>query len=260
MKTSYNFLETNNKNTCIFHKLGSDKMNIKYGTQTIEFTVEYRNRKTYEIGIKPPDTIKVKVPKHATEDQIKKIVMSKAKWIIKKLLYFKEIDYRKPVKEYINGESFLYCGTDYLLQIIDDSSVKKPITKIEQEKFIVYTNTRDQEKIKTSMKEWYKNKTFEKVVERIEYFQRYFNVKPNTIKAKEQKKRWASCSSKRNLMFNWRCIMAPVWVLDYIVVHEMCHMVHMNHSKDFWCLVEKIIPDYKKRKEWLKNYGIRMDL
>lgn len=235
-------------------------MNIQYGTQTIEFTVEYRNRRTFEIGIKPPNIITVKSPKNVTEEQIKNVVLSKAKWITKKLNYFKEIEYRKYTKEYVNGESFIYLGRNYSLQIVDDNTLRKPITKLYKGKFYVYSNTREKDKIKASMEEWYRNKTLEKVINSINYYQQYFNVNPNSIKVKEQKKRWASCNSKRDLMFNWRCSMAPAWVLDYIVVHEMCHMVHMNHSKDFWNLVEKIIPDYKKRKEWLKKYGFRMDL
>ena len=84
--------------------------------------------------------------------------------------------------------------------------------------------------------------------------------KDKGIKIKEQQKRWGSCTSKRELLFNWKCIMAPSPVLDYIVVHEMAHMVYMNHSKEFWHLVKKVLPDYVQRKEWLRNNGIKYDL
>lgn len=133
-------------------------------------------------------------------------------------------------------------------------------TLLNKRDFIITTPTREQLKLKESMELWFRHKTLEKVEEGITYYQKYFNVKPTAIKAKEQKKRWASCTAKKELLFNWRCVMAPSWVIDYIVVHEMCHMLHMDHSKDFWLLVEKIMPEYEKRREWLKNYGVKMDL
>lgn len=110
------------------------------------------------------------------------------------------------------------------------------------------------------MEEWYRHKTLEKVSERIVFYQKYFDLKPTDVRVKEQKKRWASCTPKGELIFNWRCAMAPSWVLDYVVVHELCHLLVMDHSKEFWSQVERIMPDYDKRWKWLRNYGIRMDL
>ncbi|HLR35929.1 MAG TPA: SprT family zinc-dependent metalloprotease [Tissierellales bacterium] len=235
-------------------------MKFTYGTKTIEFKVEYRDRKTLEIGIEPPDNIRVRAPKYLTDKEVLKIVKSKGKWITQKLFELKDVEYIKREKEYVNGESFMYLGRNYSLEIIENSDINKPKVKLYQSKFYIETNTKDESKLKEAMELWYREKTLEKIMEKIEYFQPYFNVEPNSIKVKEQKKRWGSCNSNRDLMFNWRCSMAPSNVLDYIVVHEMCHMVHLNHSKNFWALVESIIPDYRKRKEWLKNHGIRMNL
>lgn len=235
-------------------------MKFEYGTQTIEFDVKYSNRKTIEIGVEAPDIVKVVAPIGLSDEVLLKNVQKKANWIITKLFEIREIEYIRAKKEYVNGEAFLYLGRNYSLQLIIDESLKKPITKLYQGKFIIETPTKDQNALKESMEEWYRDKTLEKVDEKISYYQKYFEVKPRLIKVKEQKKRWASCSSNRDLLFNWRCSMAPSWVLDYIVVHEMCHMIYMNHSKEFWLLVERIMPDYKKKREWLKNYGVKMEL
>ncbi|MTI71433.1 MAG: M48 family metallopeptidase [Firmicutes bacterium] len=235
-------------------------MKFQYGTKTIEFEVEYRDRKTLEIGIEPPDNIKVVAPKAATEEDILKVVKSKAKWIIQKLFEFKDVEYKKREKEYVNGESFMYLGRNYSLQIIINEKVNEAKAKLYQGKFYIETNTKEQCKLQQAMEEWYRQKTLEKVTDRINYYKPYFTVTPNSIKVKEQKKRWASCTSNNDLYFNWRCSMAPSNVLDYIVAHEMCHMKYLNHSREFWNLMERIMPDYKERKEWLKNYGIRMDL
>lgn len=235
-------------------------MKIEYGTKTIEFEVEYRNRKTLEIGIKPPDNIKVLAPKYTSEEEILRVVKSKARWITKKLFEFKDIKYRKIEKEYVNGESFMYLGRNYSLNIIINKDMKKPIVKLYRGKFIIETPSNNQILLKSAMEEWYRKKTLEKVEKKIKYYKEYFDVSPNLIKVKEQKKRWASCSSNRNLMFNWRCAMAPSGVIDYVVVHEMCHMIHLNHSREFWQLVGNIMPNYKDKKEWLRNNGIRMNL
>lgn len=235
-------------------------MSVHYGTKTIEFQVTYRNRKTIEIGVEPPHNVSVVAPNGIDDDELIEHVKSKAKWIVQKLYEFREIQSRHIDREYINGEAFLYLGRNYTLHIVDDSSLKKPVTKLFQGKFIIHTPTRNQLKLKNAMEDWYRQKTLEKVVERVAYYQKYFEVKPSVVKVKEQKKRWASCTSKRDLLFNWRCVMAPSWVFDYIVVHEMAHMLIMDHSKDFWSIVERIMPDYDKRREWLKNFGIKMDL
>jgi predicted metal-dependent hydrolase len=236
------------------------KLRFEYGTEVIEFTVEYRKRKTLEIGIEPPANITVVAPIGATEEEIIKVVRTKAKWITQKLFEFREVEYRKRNIEYVNGESFMYLGRNYSLQIMVDNTIKKPEAKLYQGKFNVKSNTKDQNKIKAAMEEWYRQKTLDKVLDRVEYYNPYFRVSPNTIKVKEQKKRWASCNSKRDLLFNWRCSMAPAFVLDYIVVHELCHMEHLNHSTEFWNMVKRIMPDYENRKEWLKNNGIKLDL
>jgi|LGOV01.1.fsa_nt_gb predicted metal-dependent hydrolase len=236
------------------------QLNIEYGTLRLEFTISYSKRKTIEIGVEPPAVITVVAPEGIADEVLLKHVKTKAKWIVQKLHEIKEIQSQRLDREYVNGEAFMYLGRNYSLKIVDDTERKKPITKLYQGKFIITAPTRKQENLKQSMEAWYRQKTLEKVVEKIAYYQKYFNVEPMDIKVKEQKKRWASCTPKKELLFNWRCVMAPSWVMDYIVVHEMCHMIYMDHSREFWQLVERIMPDYDRRREWLKNYGIKMDL
>lgn len=236
------------------------KLKIEYNSQIIEFIVEYRKRKTFEISIDPPDIVKVAAPIGAKEDIIVKIVESKAKWIIKKLSFFREIGYVRERREYAAGEVFMYLGKNYSLHIVIDESVSKPTIKLYHDMLYLTTNTNDKEIIKATIKEWYIQKTYENVFQKVEHYQPYFTVQPKYIKVKEQKKRWGSCGTNRHILFNWRCSMAPSYVIDYIVVHEMSHLVHMNHSQDFWKLVESIIPNYRKAKEWLKRNGFRMFL
>ncbi|GAA0496826.1 SprT family zinc-dependent metalloprotease [Salinibacillus aidingensis] len=233
---------------------------IEYGTKTIEFSVEFKKRKTMEISVEPPDNVCVVAPFDTSEEMITEKVKKKASWIVQKLYLFRDIEYQKINRELVNGESFMYLGRNYSLQIIIDETVKKPLVKLFQGKFYIKSPSKEQKLMKQALENWYRQKTLEKVMEKVKYYQHYFNRKPNDIKVKEQQKRWASCTANNDLLFNWRCSMAPSYVLDYIVVHEMCHMYHMNHSREFWDMLASVMPDYESRKEWLKKYGVRMDL
>lgn len=154
----------------------------------------------------------------------------------------------------------MYLGRNYSLQIQTDESIKKPVVRLYQGKFFVTVPSKNEDLIKQALEQWYREKTREKVLERIQYYQHFFKKKPADVRVKEQQKRWASCTTYDELLFNWRCVMAPSYVLDYIVVHEMCHMYYKNHSQEFWDMLASIIPDYERRKEWLKKHGVRMDL
>ena len=236
------------------------KFGFNYETRYIEFEIVFRNRKTMEISIKPPDEIVVLVPTGTSIEFILERVKDKGDWIVKKLIYFESIGYERIEKKFINGETFLYLGENYPLQIILDSNIKKIEVKLYESKLCVRINEENKTLIKSSIEKWYREKAKTKIEERIKYYQKYFSKSPMAIKVKEQKRRWGSCSSQDVLLFNWRCIMAREDVLDYIIVHEMCHMDHKNHSKEYWKRVESIIPDYKIRQEWLKHNGFKMNL
>lgn len=235
-------------------------MEFKYGTTNIAFSVVFKNRKTMEIAVEPPDVVTVTAPVGTNKELILEKVQSKGSWIIQKLYSFKHMNCKQINREFVNGESFMYLGRTYSLQIEVDSSIRKSEVKLYRGKFVVKSKDKDEEIIKRSMEEWYRDKAKEIIEQRVSYYQRFFNVAPKGIKIKEQKKRWGSCTSKNELLFNWRCIMAKSNALDYIIVHEMCHMYHKDHSKNFWDLLASVLPDYEIRKEWLKNYGVRMDL
>lgn len=236
------------------------KLKFQYGTRTIEFNLEYRKRKTVEISVEASDVVNVVAPDGMKEDEVLEVVKKKASWIIQKLFLLNSIETTPIKREYVNGESFMYFGRNYSLQILIDENTKKPEVRLYRGKFYVTVNKKDDSIIKNAMEEWYRQKTYQKVQERLKYYQSFFTKRPTAIKVKEQKKRWASCTSKDEILFNWRCAMARADAFDYILVHEMCHLYYKNHSKDFWNLLSKVMPDYEKRREWLREYGVRMDL
>jgi len=236
------------------------KLSTQYGDKTIEFEVEYRNRKTLAIQIQPVDKILVLSPKGIPAEIIKEKVKSKSKWIIKKLLDFKDMGYLPFNREFVNGEAFMYLGRNYSLQILLDKNLQRIKVELSDGKLSIYTPIKEQPVLKKAMEKWYRREAKKIILKRIEFYKPKVSIEPRAIKIKEQKKRWGSCTSKGDLLFNWRTVMAPSPVIDYIIVHEMSHLTNKNHSSKFWKSVELILPDYKIRKKWLRDYGIRMDL
>ena len=217
------------------------KLEFQYGTTNIKFDVKFKNRKTMEIAIEPPDIITVTAPMGTSEERVLEKVQSKGNWIVKKLYYFKHMNYKPIHREFVNGESFMYLGRNYSLQIEIDPSVKKPKVKLYRGKFFVTAKDKNEKDIRGAMELWYRDRAEEVIRDRIKYYGRFFDKEPTNVKIKEQKKRWGSCTYKNELLFNWRSIMAKSNALDYIVVHEMCHMYHKNHSKEFWELLALVI-------------------
>ena len=236
------------------------KLGFQFGTKYIEFNLIYKNRKTMSIEVEPSGEVTAIVPINIREEDVLKLVKSKAKWIVQKQYEVSFININKINREIVNGESYMYLGRNYSLQLIYNNFIKEIDVKLLRGKFIVTTNTKDEDKIKLALEKWYREKTLKKVKERIKHYEHYFRYKINDVKVKEQKKRWASCTKNNELLFNWRCIMAPSNVLDYIIVHEMCHMKYKNHSKEFWNEVIRILPDCEYRRQWLRNNGIKLDL
>ena len=154
------------------------KSKISYGTKEIEFNVEFRNRKTISISVEPPKNITVVAPLDTNEEEIRESVKLKGTWIIQKLFEFRNIESKRVNREFVNGESFMYLGRNYSLQIhVDETLQNNSSVKLFRGKFHVYVKEKDDELIKDTMEAWYREKTEEQVKKRIKYYQRLFNKK-----------------------------------------------------------------------------------
>lgn len=235
------------------------KITFIHKNKEISFNIIYRKRKTMSLEIKPDGTINVLSPNGVDKNFIIDSVKDKGDWIIKKLEELEDKSISRISRNYKDGEVFMYFGKEYTLGINIDKSLDRVKVFIENEKLSVNTNTDNKELIQKSLKVWYADETLDIVKKRIDYYKKYFKDNVTAIKIKDQKTRWASCTYKNEILFNLRCSMAPIEIIDYIVVHEMCHMEHRNHSKDFYNAVGKVLPDYKQRIKWLKENGFRMN-
>ncbi len=232
---------------------------IKYGKYNIPYTIKRSKRKkTLAISISPTAQVIVLSPEFLKNEEIEKLVKKKVQWIIEKQKYFKHLMAIYPEKEFISGEEILFLGRRYRLKIKKLSDVSEPILNIEGRRVVITINHRwDSDKrkevIRNILKNWYLSKVEEIIEKRINRYSKQLGLIPKEIKIKDQKKRWGSCSEKGIIRFNWKIIMAPVSIIDYIVVHELCHLKIKNHSNDFWKLVSLTFSNYEKRRDWLKN-------
>lgn len=164
------------------------------------------------------------------------------------------------VHEFKTGEEFYYRGKPLMLNLIVNKDRKRIMVKKQAGKLLVVSFSSEKEVIKEAIIRWYREQAREIFTDKTAYFQRFVGKSAGEIRIKEQKSRWGSCSGKGNLNFNWKIIMAPDEIIDYLVVHELCHLLHMNHSKEFWSSVEAILPDYRDREKWLKKNGTLLTL
>ena len=236
---------------------------VSYGANQIPYEVIRKDRKTVGIVVEPTGTVKVKAPLDLSDTKVQDIVDKKKDWIAKKIAKTQQI--KKPVpkiQEPVSGESILYKNTYYKLLI--HKKAKKSEIKLIGRNLNVYVHTKDESqlpgKVKELLIEWYKEKSYQYLEQRITRFAPYLGVQPKELQIRELKNRWGSCTGSENLIFNWRLIMAPISVIDYIVIHELTHLKEPNHSEQFWLIIESILPSYKKWKDWLFFNGLSLDL
>jgi predicted metal-dependent hydrolase len=238
---------------------------ITFGSEVFEYEVIRKKRKTISIQITPEGMVKVSSPFGVDDKAIQDILYKKASWIISNLKSIKEVNKTSKEKHYVSGELIQFLGNNYRLEVYEDKSLKGIKVSLAENHFEVRINPdiyEDKREIfvKGALEEWLKQKARIIFEERTRYYCEKLNLKYNVIRIKEQKTLWGSCSSKGNLNYNWRLVMAPPSVLDYLVVHEVCHLKHRDHSKRYWDFVECVMPDYVDKRKWLKENGRKLVL
>jgi predicted metal-dependent hydrolase len=217
-------------------------------------------RKTTDIVIERDGVVTVHPPKGITPDKVDAIVVSKRMWIYKNLAEWRDLNATAVVREWVNGESFLYLGRSYRLSLI---AGQKADLKLKEGRFCLKRSLIDQggePAAKKAFETFYLIKGENRLSKRLDYFSPRVGVKPAGLKVKDLGFRWASCTKNNLVQFHWKCMMAPPKIIDYMMVHELCHMHHRNHTLAFWNEVDKVMPDYRERKLWLKSHGAGLDL
>lgn len=198
-----------------------DKLIIEYEDGKIPCTVKRSQRKSYALEVDEVGKVTLKIPMRSSDAFIRSFLKDKERWIIEK-----HVKQEKRKKE------------------LDAWKAEQGMTPAQEEALV--------RRYREAAKEYFPK--------RVAYYHAQMGGQYEKIVIRDQKTRWGSCSSRGTLSFNWRLMLAPPAVLDYVVVHELAHLQQMNHSKQFWAVVEQVMPDYKSHRSWLKENGGRLQM
>lgn len=205
-------------------------------------------RKTLALIVKPDGSVIIRAPMRTSEKAIREFVEQHVEWIRKKQAEALASQPPAP-KQYIPGETFLYLGNVYPLEIVKGQ--KKPL--VLEGTFKLAESA--QSKAELVFERWYRAQAKKILTERVNAYAGQYGFQYKKIGITSARTRWGSCSVDGSLNFSWRLILTPLEAVDYVVVHELVHTVCHNHSRRFWNKVEAIMPDYKERRKWLRTNG-----
>ncbi len=211
--------------------------------------VRTRRKKTIALTV-VDGGVRVLAPKRVSTEEVFALVRKKSDWIEKKRLrpQFQQ-------KTYSTGERFVVLDETVQLQVVDG---KRSSIALQQGDLVVCLSPRVRKRaefVGSLIHGWYQQQAEETIGPRVNRYADQLDVTPRSVQVKNYKRRWGSCSSRGDLTFNWRIIIAPLPIVDYVVVHELCHLIHHNHRPEFWRCVESLLPDYRERQAWLKTHG-----
>jgi predicted metal-dependent hydrolase len=214
-----------------------------------EYEIKYSNRKTVNITVERDRRIIVRAPEHLPLEKIERIVQSKKQWIKEKLNHAQKYPLIPEIKEFVSGETLMYLGKNYQLLVVEEE-----IEGVEfNQRFRI--SRANQGRANDLFKNWYLRKALEKIEPLAKEFAQRLGVEYNECKTSEMKYRWGSCTPNNNIIFNWRIIKAPMYVVSYLVAHELVHLIENNHTPRFWMILSIQVPNYEKAKNWLKKNG-----
>lgn len=215
-------------------------------------------RKTATVKVEE-GRVSVVVPRSTSTEKVQALVNQKTRWIREKLLLQQEQEPPR-AKEYVSGECFTYLGRNYRLKV-ESGPVRRVNLKSGRLVVKVPASVQKREQyIQSALTDWYREHALERLQEKVGRYAKVVGTTPSSVAIRAFTGRWGSCSTKGNMEFNWKVIIAPNRIVDYVVVHELCHLHHHNHSPEFWQCDARIFPDYAESREWLKVNGRWLDV
>lgn len=227
------------------------KDSFQFGSKVIDYQITYSDRKTLGITVTPDSEVIIKAPKEAKNEQIQEILFKRAPWILKQQSFFLSFQPRTTERRYVSGETHLYLGRQYRLKVIQ--------SKLESVKLLhgeLVVETHSPEKVKVLVKAWYLAKAKDKFQELADQWIERFKsegVQPATLVLREMPLRWGSCTPKGKIILNPDLVKAPKGCIEYVIIHELCHLVYRDHSPAFFRLQARYMPDWERWKGRLER-------
>jgi predicted metal-dependent hydrolase len=202
--------------------------------------------------------VKVSVPQTLSDKRVRDLITQRTPWIKTKLSELSERPTPKP-KEYVSGEAFPYLGKNYRLKVVQGAGCS---ARLKGGHFIatIPQKGEPQSLVKDLLSEWYSSHAEMRLRDKTERLANIVGVTPSSIGIKTYKSRWGSCSVKGAITYNWKIILAPHRIVDYVVVHELCHLLEHNHSVRYWKHVERFVPDWRDCRDWLRANGSTVEI
>ena len=224
---------------------------IQYGATIIDYDIEFAQRKTLSICVNLDSSVCLRAPIDATLEQIQQKVHKRASWILKQKRFFESFGTSTTKRQYISGESHLYLGRQYMLRVKESN-----VNAVHYQNNIIEIECRHKKDAGILLQTWYRQRANVKFQEYaqpiIEQFSIY-GVKPQSLSIKKMDKRWGYCTIDGHITLNPRLICAPRCCIEYVITHELCHLIYRSHNKEFYALLTKEMPHWERWKNKLER-------
>jgi predicted metal-dependent hydrolase len=235
-------------------KGGGRRLEFKYGQSVVPYTLLYQERKNLAITVRPDKSVTVKAPSESSVAEVKEKLQKRGKWVLKQINYFDKFHPIQPPRMYVSGETHCYLGRRYRLRVRRG----RENVRLSGQFFMVTTkNPKDRDRVRLLMLDWYATHAKAYLDQRVgKYATEILDGRSKGIDIKYgiMKTRWGTCKGDRSLKLNIELIKAPVPCVDYVVAHELCHLVHSNHDRQFYRMLDSVIPDWQERKALLEKF------
>lgn len=215
----------------------------------LDYQIVYSDRKSVSLTVGRDSSVVVRAPKGLPEEKIHQAVESKKLWLYEKINHKQKYPTQVHRKEFVSGETLLYLGKNYRLEVTND---EVPGVQFHSGFFISRCHRAIASQL---LRDWYIERAHIKLPPKVNFFAESLGVEFNKILVSDLRYRWGSCTPKNNLNFNWRIMKAPIFVIDYLIVHELAHLIEPNHTSRFWNIVAVQVPRYELAKKWLRENG-----
>jgi predicted metal-dependent hydrolase len=248
----------------------AERTELRFGGTVIPYAVERTRRcKTVSIAVEPGGQVHVKAPAGASMERIQRIVHGKASWIIERRRRQEDMLPEPEPREFVSGETFRYLGRQYRLRVIEGAGAGDGAgagaghgagagaVRLERGWLVaeVEPGRGRAARVRESLIGWYRGHAERRLPARVAAWAPRLGVEPADVLVREQKRRWGSCDVRGIMRLNWRIVQAPARLQDYVVVHELAHLIERDHTRDFWAMVGNVLPDYEARREALRKLG-----
>jgi len=219
--------------------------------------IRTNRRKSADIRV-DDGAVSVVVPVNTTAEKIDQLLAAKRRWIKEKITLHREMTPASS-KRYVSGEAFSYLGRNYRLKV--ETGHFAPVKLLNGRLVVtVPDGTEKRHMVRNALVRWYKRQAEQKLTEKVKRFEPVVGVEPAGVSIRTFKSRWGSCTAKGKLEFNWQIMMAPNRMVDYVVIHELCHLIRHDHSPEFWREMARVMPDYQHSREWLRENAPKLSI